>query len=242
MSVPSLPNHPNLPLEESAAHSAVSVLGLVVGDPPCTIPHVHQPRPCRTDETAPKAISACSPFGLPYSSAPPTTLRPQGLPASTNVPLSSASASDQTQIQAAVHPPSTSMTFHTFDTAHAAPHTPLTTDHSNTVHTCQCVTDGSPCNAEVEGTIRSVRDHLRRVHSFRSAGKDAIKCLWVGCENTLQRESIPRHIISRHLRVKVSCVECGLSLSRRDVRYSHARSCRARRQTASTLGSDVSST
>lgn len=240
MSVPS-PNYLNSLPEQSIS----PVSSFANGEPPYGIPYADQSHLHQADETMPEPLPAPRPSGLPYS-APG---RPRSFPEFTNTPLNTTSASDQTQIQAAIHPPSTSTTLHQFGANAAAPSAPpvplatanTVTDDSNTVHTCQCVTGGSPCNATLIGSVRSVRDHLNGAHEFRGVGKDTVKCLWARCQKVLQRENIPRHIVTCHLHVKVRCVGCGLSLSRSDVQYSHARVCRARRQTASHLDSDVSS-
>ena len=177
---------------------------------------------------------------LPYDPAPRTTHCPRSLLEPTNVPLSATSAFHQTRIQPSIQPPSTSTTYHRLRiaTALSAPLVPPTTansaaDHSNTLYHCQFVTGGSPCNVMVLGNVRSVRDHLNWSHEFRGAGKDMVECLWMGCERRLQRESIPRHIVTCHLRVGVRCGRCGLRLSRSDVQYSHAKVCHAGRPTAS---------
>lgn len=109
-------------------------------------------------------------------------------------------------------------------TVSAVNEVPVTTP-SNTAHVCRC---SSACNAVLNGSIQAVRSHLKEEHQFHGAAKESIRCLWAGCERTLQRENIPRHIITRHLRVKVSCPACGMALSRRDVQYSHAKVCRAK--------------
>lgn len=117
---------------------------------------------------------------------------------------------------------------------------PVTTA-SNTIRICQC---SSACNAVLDGNIQAVRNHLKQEHQFRGGAKESTRCPWSSCKRILQRENIPRHILTRHLRVTVSCLACGTTLSRRDVRYSHARVCRARRHTsasASQLRPDVSS-
>lgn len=113
------------------------------------------------------------------------------------------------------------------------------TTPSNTIHICRC---SSACNAVLNGSIQAVRGHLKQEHQFHGTAKESIRCLWAECQRILQRENIPRHIITCHLRVKVSCPECGMALSRRDVQYSHARVCRAnRRASSSRLRTDVSS-
>jgi len=108
----------------------------------------------------------------------------------------------------------------------------------NTTHICRC---SSTCNAVLNGSIQAVRIHLKQEHQFHGASKESIQCLWARCKQILQRENIPRHILTRHLRVKVSCRACGAVLSRRDVQYSHARVCRARGQASSQPRTNMSS-
>jgi hypothetical protein len=244
VSTPSLPSYLNPPLDESTAHNPVPASSSFAnGEPPYDIPSAEQLYLHQVDETTPEALLSPRPSALPRSSASLTALHPQSLSEPSNVTFGTMSTFDQTQAQAVIHLPSTSTPFYGFggDTATLpAPPVPLATAGpapvpSNTVHICQYVTSGSPCNAAVSGSPRAVRDHLKQVHEFRSTGKDLVVCLWAGCGKTLRRENIPRHIVTCHFRVRVSCIECGLSLSRRDVQYSHARACRARRRTASQL-------
>ncbi|KAN0090679.1 hypothetical protein V8E55_004245 [Tylopilus felleus] len=195
-----------------------------------------------------EAFPSVDPSPLPHASAPFTTLPPKNLPGSANVALGSTNTFD-THAQAAVPSPLTAAIYHGFGgsaVTPSAPEVPLATatpavDHSNTVYTCRCMTGGSLCNASLVGTKQAVREHLKQDHDFLTAGKDRVTCLWAGCRKALQRESIPRHILTCHFRAKVHCDGCGLRLSRRDVRYPHARSCRARRQIVARLDSDASS-
>jgi hypothetical protein len=114
--------------------------------------------------------------------------------------------------------------------AHVAPgQSPTSCALSNTTHVCRCVGGESPCRTLLTGNMKELRGHLAYDHHFRTTGKKYHKCLWIGCDKWLQRENIPRHIISSHLRVKVECETCGVELSRSDVRHSHAKRCPARR-------------
>ena len=234
--IPPLPTFLNPLLHESTANNPVPALGFANGEPSYGVPYAEQPHLHQAEEATPEVLS-------PRPSALP--LHPQNFPELTNVAFGAMSAFDQTQAQAAIHPPPPSMTFHGGSAAALpAPLVSLATtspapEPSNTVHICQCVTGGSPCNVAVSGCRPAVRDHLERVHKFSSKGKDRVVCLWRGCGKTLQRENIPRHIISCHFRVKVRCVKCGRHLSRRDVRYSHANACPARRRTVSWLDSGM---
>ena len=242
-SIPPLPTFLNSLLDESTAVPTFP-LSFANGEPSYDIPDIKHPHLHQAEEATPDVLSP-PPSTLPRFSAPLTAQHPQNLPESTNVAFGAMSTFDQTQAQAAIHPPSTSTTFHGGGAAALpAPLVPLATtspapEPSNTVHICQCVTGGSPCNIAVSGRAPAVRDHLNRVHGFSSKGKDQVVCLWRGCGRTLQRENIPRHIVTCHFRVRVGCVECGRPLSRRDVWYSHARVCPARRQTASRLDSGM---
>ena len=111
---------------------------------------------------------------------------------------------------------------------------------SNTI----CICQWSPtCEAVLDGNNQALRSHLKQEHQFDGSAKDLISCLWAGCDQSLRRENVPRHIITRHLRVKVSCPPCGMALSRRDVQYTRAKVCWLRAHPfASRLPTDVSST
>ncbi|KAF8551504.1 hypothetical protein OG21DRAFT_268390 [Imleria badia] len=236
---PSYPSYPNPLLDESTAHNPVFPSSFATEG----FQYISSPDPPYLYHAGGTTLANPTPPTLPHSSPP---LYPPSLAEPPNITPGAMSAFDQAQDQT---PPSTSTTSDGFwgsAATHAAPPFPpatanLATDPSNTVYTCQCVTDGSLCNAAVGGSARAVRDHLRVDHALRCVGKDRVVCPWAGCSRTLQRESIPRHILSCHFRAGVLCVECGLTLSRSDVRYSHARVCRRRRQTASQLDSNVSS-
>ncbi|KAF9219552.1 hypothetical protein BS17DRAFT_382794 [Gyrodon lividus] len=105
---------------------------------------------------------------------------------------------------------------------------PASSVPSDIAYACQCLCNGSPCRTLLTGETKELRSHLKHVHQFRATGKKYHRCLWEGCRRVLQRENIPRHITSCHLRVKVRCITCGVGLSRGDVQYSHARRCSAR--------------
>ncbi|KAI9572366.1 hypothetical protein HD554DRAFT_1677396 [Boletus coccyginus] len=192
-------------------------------------PHLHE-----VAETALETLHSFSPFTPPHSISPSTTLHPQSLPEPTHIAPDAIDALNQTQAQAA----SSSSIFHGFGgNAHILPALPVppspanpTQAPLNTVHICQCVTGGSPCNAAVGGSTLAVRRHLKRAHGFCCVGKDRVTCLWPGCGKEMQRQSIPRHIVSCHFRAGVLCVECSAPLSRRDVRFSHAKACPAIRR------------
>ncbi|KIJ67475.1 hypothetical protein HYDPIDRAFT_25928 [Hydnomerulius pinastri MD-312] len=92
----------------------------------------------------------------------------------------------------------------------------------------RCCWTGTPCQASLSGDKKELRDHLKHGHHFRATGKKYHRCLWSGCTQVLQRENIIRHIISRHLRIKVRCSACGIELARSDVQFTHWERCPAR--------------
>ncbi|KIK81450.1 hypothetical protein PAXRUDRAFT_832857 [Paxillus rubicundulus Ve08.2h10] len=122
----------------------------------------------------------------------------------------------------------TSMSFHPTPAYVAPGYSPTSSVAFDTTHVCQCVGGDSPCCTLLTGNTKELRDHLASDHHFRATGKKYHKCLWMGCVTRLQRENIPRHMISTHLRVKVRCETCNVELSRSDVRHSHAKRCPAR--------------
>ncbi|KAH7888442.1 hypothetical protein F5I97DRAFT_700812 [Phlebopus sp. FC_14] len=81
-------------------------------------------------------------------------------------------------------------------------------------------TPNSLCDVPLSNDIKEVRAHLKYHHGFYTVGKDSVPCIWTGCQQSLQRENIPRHIISQHLKAKVKCV-CGKTFCRQDVKMKH---------------------
>lgn len=114
----------------------------------------------------------------------------------------------------------------TFLTANEVSATPP----SNAILVCRW---SSTCNAMLDGAYQGVRNHLKRKHQFGGIPKESIQCLWAGCEQTLQRENIPRHIVTCHPQMKVSCAGCGKSFSRPNAKNSHAPVCPAKDHTSS---------
>ncbi|KAG6370970.1 hypothetical protein JVT61DRAFT_10683 [Boletus reticuloceps] len=244
MAAPSLPSYPNPSLDEPTAHNSVPAPSFENEELPYNIPSANHPYLHQADATTPECLPSPSSSAPSYSSASSVTFHSQSPSELPNVALGATGAFDQTQTQAAIHLPSTSTAFHWFGSNGGTLPTPVplpTPDPSNTLYACQCVTGGQTCNAQVRGNTRAVRDHLKLGHAFRSVGKDRVACLWAGCGQAMQRENIPRHILTCHFRVTVNCNDCGLQLSRRDVQPGHARVCPARRRTASRLDAGASS-
>ncbi|KIK79027.1 hypothetical protein PAXRUDRAFT_85741, partial [Paxillus rubicundulus Ve08.2h10] len=82
---------------------------------------------------------------------------------------------------------------------------------------CLWSPDGVPCLFSVPRDRRSIIDHLHQVHGVNPGNdKTPQKCLWDQCTKTMNKESIPRHILTVHLKKKAHCTECGLSFARED--------------------------
>ncbi|KAH7888436.1 hypothetical protein F5I97DRAFT_701014 [Phlebopus sp. FC_14] len=122
---------------------------------------------------------------------------------------------------------------HLSTTQHGIPLPPFSGSTSRS-YSCQWIGSAQalPCNVTLTGDIKDLRDHLRAGHRFRCTGTNVVRCSWANCEQFLRRDNVARHIISRHLQVKVFCTACGMELCRNDVRYAHGRRCHAALQTA----------
>lgn len=87
-----------------------------------------------------------------------------------------------------------------------------------------------PCGTFVSGSAKGLRAHLKQAHKFSLSGRETVPCQWNGCNRTMQRENVVRHILSHHMRLKVRCPSCGKDLCRRDVETMHSKKfCPARR-------------
>ena len=86
------------------------------------------------------------------------------------------------------------------------------------------------CRAFVSGSAKGLRAHFKEAHRFNPAGRETVPCQWNGCNRTMQRENLVRHILSHHMRIKIRCHSCGKDLCRRDVETMHSRKfCPARK-------------
>ncbi|KAF8842329.1 hypothetical protein BDN67DRAFT_965851 [Paxillus ammoniavirescens] len=90
-------------------------------------------------------------------------------------------------------------------------------------HECQwAADDGTWCRALVQGNRREVMLHLNEKHGIPLTGdKTPQTCLWQGCRSTMQRESIPRHIVAVHMKERVHCTKCRSSFARNDSLQRH---------------------
>ena len=106
-------------------------------------------------------------------------------------------------------------------------------DLSSNATTFQCLwtSGGTRCRALIKGDRKSVSSHLRDGHAFTCDGH-TVACAWGQCRMSMQRRNIPRHIVTCHLEVKVTCSQCGLALSRSDANKKHRLACPAIRMPA----------
>ncbi|KAG6373321.1 hypothetical protein JVT61DRAFT_6463 [Boletus reticuloceps] len=88
-------------------------------------------------------------------------------------------------------------------------------DPSDATLVCQWCDNGSPCNMPYspgKNQKHSISQHFNKVHNLSVGGKLPQRCLWLGCTKELKQESIVRHILTVHLRVKSACEGCGYFL------------------------------
>jgi hypothetical protein len=89
---------------------------------------------------------------------------------------------------------------------------------------CQWLTNGALCEMSVKADRRSIIEHLQHNHGIKTGEEKARKtCLWEGCRTSLNKESLPRHILAVHLKEGVHCAECGLLFAREDSLKRHLR-------------------
>ena len=89
---------------------------------------------------------------------------------------------------------------------------------------CRWLTNGALCGMSVKADRRSIIEHLHHDHGIKTGEEKARKtCLWDRCRKTLNKESLPRHILAVHLKKGVKCTECGLLFAREDSLKRHLR-------------------
>ena len=89
---------------------------------------------------------------------------------------------------------------------------------------CLWLTNGALCEMSVKADRRSIIEHLQHAHGIKTGEEKARKtCFWEGCRKTLNKESLPRHILAVHLKKGVHCAECGLLFAREDSLKRHLR-------------------
>ncbi|KAG2339437.1 hypothetical protein BDR05DRAFT_951205 [Suillus weaverae] len=88
--------------------------------------------------------------------------------------------------------------------------------------------DGTCCNALIPCNETFITTHLRSVHALRAKRLEVISCLWPGCKHCMQAASIPRHIVTLHVKTRFQCSYCDKSLTRKDGKLKHEKICRGK--------------
>ncbi|KAH7884776.1 hypothetical protein F5I97DRAFT_1892039 [Phlebopus sp. FC_14] len=100
-------------------------------------------------------------------------------------------------------------------------------DGSRSHYQCQWSEDGVTCGATLSGDKRDVLLHLYHRHNIKyGSEKLQQRCHWFQCRKTMKRESIPRHIVTVHIKEGVRCPDCGSTFSREDALKRHQRGAR----------------
>lgn len=95
--------------------------------------------------------------------------------------------------------------------------------HSSETFICHWMELHGPCNREFR--VQDLSDHLREFHGIRGAHNLRIYCAWAGCTTELNRESLLRHVKSRHLFIVYPCRTCNRRFTRRCVLNQHQITC-----------------
>lgn len=94
------------------------------------------------------------------------------------------------------------------------------------MYCCPLLTsNGMRCGTFVPCEEAPLTAHLRGVHGLRAKRLEVIDCPWPGCDKRNQAASIPRHIITLHVKKRVQCSYCGKSLTRKDGKAKHEKIC-----------------
>ncbi|KAH7926566.1 hypothetical protein BV22DRAFT_1128043 [Leucogyrophana mollusca] len=88
---------------------------------------------------------------------------------------------------------------------------------------------GEPCGTWIRGDRTGMTRHLRSRHGVAAGDKEEQRCLWTGCSASMKMESVGRHIVSIHLGISLSCLNCHCPFSREDAWRRHVQSGRCRR-------------
>ncbi|KAG2125990.1 hypothetical protein DEU56DRAFT_561274 [Suillus clintonianus] len=112
----------------------------------------------------------------------------------------------------------------------SASHVPPSVDqdlhNSDEMFCCPLLSsDGTCCNAHIPCNETDITTHLRSVHALRAKRLEVITCPWPRCECRMQAASIPRHIITLHVKARFQCSYCGKSLTRKDGKLKHEKIC-----------------
>jgi hypothetical protein len=91
---------------------------------------------------------------------------------------------------------------------------------------CEWADERGTCNMVVLGDRVWMSHHLSRRHNVVGHEKSQRTCLWRGCTHTMNKGSLARHVVSRHLRAGASCGFCSKVYSRADVARRHTKKCK----------------
>ena len=104
-------------------------------------------------------------------------------------------------------------------------------ENEHDVHTsatvCEWTDEHGTCNMDVVGDRVWMSHHLSRRHNVVGHERSQRACLWRGCADTMNKGSLARHVVSRHLRAGTSCGFCSKVYSRADVARRHTKKCKA---------------
>ncbi|KAN0090661.1 hypothetical protein V8E55_004227 [Tylopilus felleus] len=99
-------------------------------------------------------------------------------------------------------------------------------DDDKCIFVCEWTDEHGTCNMDVIGERVWMSHHLSRRHNVVGHEKAQRACLWRGCTDTMNKGSLARHVVSRHLRAGASCGFCSKVYSRADVARRHTRKCK----------------
>ena len=99
-------------------------------------------------------------------------------------------------------------------------------DHDAHTFLCEWTDEHGTCNMDILGDRVWMSHHLSRYHNVVGHERSQRACLWRGCTETMNKGSLARHVVSRHLRAGASCGFCSKVYSRADVARRHAKKCK----------------
>ncbi|KAF8549170.1 hypothetical protein OG21DRAFT_1525979 [Imleria badia] len=97
-------------------------------------------------------------------------------------------------------------------------------DHGSSmisVHQCQWAASGNPCGMWIIPSRRGVGNHIRKWHTRQRHTNSTVKCLWDGCDETMHKDSINRHLVTIHFGEAFHCQGCDQEFPRKDVYNQH---------------------
>ena len=90
------------------------------------------------------------------------------------------------------------------------------------VFQCRWEENRSPCHLWIKGDKSCISTHIQRWHGVKPGGeKLEVECRWSGCGAKMLKESIARHLVSKHLGEMWECLGCGKEAARYDVHRRH---------------------